>query len=1207
TEEKEDLQINLTATGKCTKRGDRNAEEVAQRIDIAQQEREGYHVEAHKFMTNISDRLQQEFDGTNTPQQLGIRLAQFFEVYDQMEVRYQESSLLVDQLTQSKAQLVQQVAELPEDVATKRLYLKPRRVNAKLSEDNSVSQTARLDMSETSLKTDNELKRRINRVVHLEASDRRMTNELSACKREMNELKKELKSSEERIYMMKELLEALEAGHSSSSVFEIYDQESSLLVDQLTQSKAQLEQQDDVASKQVFNQETSSLVEQPTQSKAQLEQQVAALQKEVASQQAANQHSGPMTKHLNDSIQNLERVNAKLSEDNFVSQTARLDMSETSLKTDIELKRRINRVVHLEASEKRMTNDSNQKIAQLENALSEVHRNAEEMAQRLDIAQQEREGYHVEANKFMTNISDRLQQKFDGTNTPQHLGIRLAVFEMYDQMEVRYQESSLLVDQLTQSKAQLEQQVAELQDDVASKQVSNQETSSLVEQLTQSKAQLEQQVAALQKEVASQQVANQHSGPMIKQLIDSIQNLEGSTQSSARTTLYQQELYSSNQKIAQLENGLSEVHRNAEEMAQRLDIAQQEREGYHVEANKFMTNISDRFQQEFDGTNTSQQLGIRLAVFEMYDEMEVRYQESSLLVDQLTQSKAQLEQQVAELPEDVARQLQFADALKEDLNNLQPKNEELVLNTIQGVKKRESIVASLEIKSEKLNDTLTSLEQELYSSNQKIAQLENGLSEVHRNAEEMAQRLDIAQQEREGYHVEANKFMTNISDRFQQEFDGTNTSQQLGIRLAVFEMYDEMEVRYQESSLLVDQLTQSKAQLEQQVAELPEDVAIKLEPPSPTTDSSTDELLIIQAELQRKKELTADLKEQLDNKTEENKSLQSQLQEQGLVVQLKANLDMKQMLSKVRDELESCSNKLAEAHVRANEELLCLQAKQAKNRKVGSLKVELKNKEGDVDGVQTARVLKEFEENLATLKDQIETLEERHTQTEAERATPYERINMFEARCHEKDETIRTMQGQIERVEHVQHELQSEMGSHNVLVEQPNRELAGRASELLDVQNRLETAIAELNQANEQLAHISELQHRLEAETAERIHAQKRLAEVTDRLNEVVQDLDSTRIEHGAQKVKMEERAREAEQNNGEFTESLEFYKQRLNTLKRLLAACNEELADLNSGRAKLTEATPDLGATYSDTILAPRLKPAKSSWIRRRGTTSWC
>ncbi|KRK05697.1 uncharacterized protein Dyak_GE29134, partial [Drosophila yakuba] len=208
------------------------------------------------------------------------------------------------------------------------------------------------------------VKKRESIVASLEIKSEKLKDTLTS-------LEQELYSSNQKIAQLENALNEVHRNAeevAQSSVFEMYDQmevryqESSLLVDQLTQSKAQLEQQvaelqEDVASKLVSNQKTSSLVEQLTQSKAQLEQQVAALQKEVASQQISNQHSGPMIKQLSDSIQNLERVNAKLSEDNSVSQTARLDMSETPLKTDNELKRRINRVVHLEASERRMTNE----------------------------------------------------------------------------------------------------------------------------------------------------------------------------------------------------------------------------------------------------------------------------------------------------------------------------------------------------------------------------------------------------------------------------------------------------------------------------------------------------------------------------------------------------------------------------------------------------------------------------------------------------------------------------------------------------------------------------------------------------------------------------------------------------------------------------------------------------------------------------------
>ncbi|XP_039496914.1 early endosome antigen 1 isoform X2 [Drosophila santomea] len=712
-----------------------------------------------------------------------------------------------------------------------------------------------------------------------------------------------------------------------------------------------------------------------------------------------------------------------------------------------------------------------------------------------------------------------------------------------------------------------------------------------------------------------------------------------------------------------------------------------------------------------------------------------------------------IEQRFADIEALIEKQLQSADALKEDFNDLQAKNEELVLNTIQGLKNRERIVASLEMKSEKLRDTLTALEKELSSSNEKIAQLQNALSEEHRNSEAVSQRLDQAQQEIEGYHVEALRFLTTISDRLQQDFDGANTPQQLGIRMTQFlEMYDQMEVRYLESSSMVDQLTQSRAQLEQQVAELLEDVASKqvaIQESSSLVEQLTqskaqleqqvaelqkevatqqannqqsgpmikqlndtiqnlesvnaklsednhvshtarldmsDSLLKAQNELKRRisrvvhlesserrinnelsdcKEEMHKLKKELefseerfdmmkllyekqfdalevicDKETEEKEDLQINLtateemylkSEEKLKKIVKTYEDEHDRLCQEHDkrcrdvtkrckeleeqlaEKERYSTQLAEAQVKDKEELLCLKAKLEEDQNlVASLKVNLEKKQGDVDGLKTAldaqtkisdnwrsqtdaaqrdvflakerlkKSEREFEVSLATLEDQIETLEDRHTQTEAERATAYERINMLEARCQEKDVTIRTLQGEIERVEHLQHQLQSEMGSHNSLVEQLNRQLAGKASELLDVQNRLETAIAERNQPNEQLAHISELQHRLEAETADRIQAQKKLTELTDRLNEVVQELESTRLEHGAQKLRMEERAREADQNNGELTESLEFYKQRLDTLERLLAACNEELADLNSGRAKLTEATPDLGATYS-------------------------
>ncbi|XP_043661354.1 early endosome antigen 1 isoform X2 [Drosophila teissieri] len=786
---------------------------------------------------------------------------------------------------------------------------------------------------------------------------------------------------------------------------------------------------------------------------------------------------------------------------------------------------------------------NNKKIAELEETLSKERSNAEEVAQRLDTAQQEIEGYHVEATRFMTTISERLQQDFDGTNnTPQQLGTCMSKFlEMYDQMEARYQESSSSVEQLTQSKAQLEQQVDELQKEVASQQAINKESSSSVEQLTQSKAQLEQQVAALQKEVASQEVTNLRSGPLIKQLNDTIQNLE-----RVNAKLSEDNSASHTARL-DMSDSLLRTHNELERRINRV---------VHLEATerRMTTELSDCKRE----------------------------------MNELKKELKSSEEKFAQMKQMYEAQLE---ALEVICDKETEEKEDLQIN----LRETEDVYLKSEEKYKKLVKTTEDAhEKELKSSEEKFAQMKEmyeaqleALEVICDKETEEKEDLQISLRETEDVYLKSEEKYKKL----------VMTSEDAHEKLC-----KEHEKRCGDLQKLCDELEEQLAQKE-------------------LTDSS--ELLITQAELQKEKELTADLKEQLD-KNEEIKSLQeSQLQEQELVDQLKADFDMKQMeLSKVRNELESClliSTELEEAQVKAKEELLCLQIKLEEERNlVGSLKVELEKKQADLDGLKTAletqtkisdtregqekaalrevflakeRLVKaerEFEVNLATLEDQIETLEERHIQTEAERANAYERINMLEARCLEKDDTIRTLQGQIVRVEHLQHQLQSEMGSHNSVVEQLNRELAEKASELLDVQNRLEIEIAERNQANEQLAHISnrpeviELQHRLEAETAERIEAEKKLAEVTDRLDEVVQELDGTRLEHGAQKLKLEERAREAEQNHDELTERLGYYKERLDSLERHLAACNEELADLQSGRAKLTEATPDLGATYS-------------------------
>lgn len=87
---------------------------------------------------------------------------------------------------------------------------------------------------------------------------------------------------------------------------------------------------------------------------------------------------------------------------------------------------------------------------------------------------------------------------------------------------------------------------------------------------------------------------------------------------------------------------------------------------------------------------------------------------------------------------------------------------------------------------------------------------------------------------------------------------------------------------------------------------------------------------------------------------------------------------------------------------------------------------------------------------------------------------------------------------------------------------------------------------------------------------------------VTGRLDEITRELDNARLEHGAQILRMEETAREVGNKNAELCELIEFYRNRVEALERLLLASNQELEELNSIQSNQAEGVRDLGDTYS-------------------------
>ncbi|KMZ09712.1 LOW QUALITY PROTEIN: uncharacterized protein Dsimw501_GD28353 [Drosophila simulans] len=650
-----------------------------------------------------------------------------------------------------------------------------------------------------------------------------------------------------------------------------------------------------------------------------------------------------------------------------------------------------------------------------------------------------------------------------------------------------------------------------------------------------------------------------------------------------------------------------------------------------------------------------------------------------------------IEQRFENIEKLIEGQLLSADTLKKELDDLRAKNEELATENINGIIKRKKFVDSLEVNTEKVKQYITDLEKEAFSKNEKVAQLENILSEEQSNARQVAQRLDMAQQEVNDYYVEATRFINTVMDRIHEDFNGENHPQTLGNCLTKFlRIFDQMEVWYEDSSSLVEKLLQTRDELKKKLKSSDEKMAKVMETYEEqikalqaecdmeakknehlevnrngvidTKDRrcSTDD---VQGKLQKEQEITAQLKDTLEKlqaklqegqqrvdsqKVELDKErkelaqvktafeaqtkLSDDLQRekptsQQLVDNLKVELDKgqkelalvktafeaktklsddlqrekessQQLVDNLKVELDKGQKELAqvktafEAQTKLSDDLQ--REKESTQQLVDNLKVELDKNRTELAQVNSSlqrekesaqreiflvkqrlgKEKREFEVELATLEDMIETLEEGRTQMEAERAAAYERINQLEARCQENNSANSELQVQTFKLECLQHQLKSEVGSCNSLVEDLNRKLSDNVSKLDDVQSRLKTEIDEHNQVKEKLAHIAdipevvELRNCLEAVTAEREEAQEKLAVVTGLLDRADQE-----------KLKMQEKASEVGNKNAELLELVEFYRYRVEAIERLLLASNQELEELKANPA---EGARDLGDTYS-------------------------
>ncbi|XP_002042781.2 early endosome antigen 1 isoform X5 [Drosophila sechellia] len=633
------------------------------------------------------------------------------------------------------------------------------------------------------------------------------------------------------------------------------------------------------------------------------------------------------------------------------------------------------------------------------------------------------------------------------------------------------------------------------------------------------------------------------------------------------------ELDKGQKELAQVKTAFEAQTKLSDDLQREKESAQQLVDNLKVEL--------DKGQKELAQVKTAFEAQTKLS-----DDLQREKESAQQLVDNLKVELDKGQKELAQVKTAFEAQTKLSDDLQREKESAQQLVDNLKVELDKGQKELAHVKPAFEAQT-KLSDDLQrekesaqqlvdNLKVELDKGQKELAQVKTAFEAQTKLSDDLQREKESAQQLVDNLKVELDKgqkelaqvktafeAQTKLSDDLQREKE---SAQQLVDNLKVeldkerkelahvkpaFEaqtkLSDDLQREKESAQQLVDNL---KAELDKERKELAHvkpafEAQIKLSDDLQREKESAQQLVDnLKVELDKGQKELAQVKTAFEAQTKLSDDLQREKESaQQLVDNLKAELD------KNRTELAQVNSTLQREKESAQREIFLVKERLGKEKR-------------------------EFEVELATLEDMIETLEEGRTQMEAERAAAYERINQLEARCQENNNANSELQVQTFKLECLQHQLKSEVGSCNSLVEDLNRKLADNVSKLDDVQSRLKTEIDEHNQVKEQLAHIAdipevvELRNRLEAVTAQREEAQEKLAVVTGLLDRADQE-----------KLKMEEKASEVGSKNAELLELVEFYRYRVEAIERLLLASNQELEELKTNQP---EGARDLGDTYS-------------------------
>ncbi|KPU75417.1 uncharacterized protein Dana_GF22554, isoform F [Drosophila ananassae] len=681
----------------------------------------------------------------------------------------------------------------------------------------------------------------------------------------------------------------------------------------------------------------------------------------------------------------------------------------------------------------------------------------------------------------------------------------------------------------------MEVQLKQLEEEMKrEKQLAQQEIDQLKARLRESEEQMDALVLDLEQ---SKRLAKEESERLAQEIQKQAAELKEATK---QAKLAQEELVMT--KLVLQEQGASrkeEVDGLLAELVELREKAQEEEdskdaEKLEIEALKEALSLSkDQAKEEIAKFKEQQAQAHSHAADAKNREHHLAQREIGKLTKQLSQAHSRLEEAKSQEQEKIA-------ALQQELAETQEATKE----KIEEVRKQATMseehqkaLQEIEVLREKLSHALADMEKQV-----------KALTEARKNEEQTFQEEKERLKEELAKAEELVRKAENCTQQERQQAQEEILTLKEQLCAALKENGNEKAKGLEEIERLTGQLREAQQSVQEQMRLLAETKSQTEQLAKAASENFEEQLRLESRKLEEERlnsnQLSADLRKQ----EQELRRLRGQLTTQT-----------------TRVEKDSVALEESQAEAKRLQEELG-QAKAVQEEQSAMIEMLKRDKEAVLREIhlvkeRTQGADREHQVAVATLEDQLETLEKLRVQAEIERSAAHERITKLEAMRESQEREVRDLNAQLADAEQEKVRLNLEIGGLNSEIGQCRQTLAKQADDIVVLQQSIETVQLERQREREQLAQLQE------------------------RLNEVQQELDGNRLVHDALHFELEEKTRELEQEQGECTERVQRYVCRVEELERELADSQNQVQMLQN---RNPSPTADLGATYSKSDAPP-------------------